>query len=30
MELIEILKQVKPTWFLGTPRVWEKIQEKLM
>ncbi len=23
------MKQVRPTYFMGVPRVWEKIQEKL-
>ena len=28
--LINTLKEVRPTRFLGVPRVWEKIQEKMM
>jgi long-chain-fatty-acid--CoA ligase ACSBG len=24
------LKEVKPTFFFGVPRVWEKIQEKMV
>jgi len=24
------LKEVKPTMFLGVPRVWEKVQEKMV
>ena len=27
--LVETLKEVKPTLFLGVPRVWEKINEKM-
>jgi len=26
----ESLKEVRPTIFLGVPRVWEKMQEKMM
>jgi len=29
-KLGEILKEVRPTAFLGVPRVWEKIQEKMV
>lgn len=28
--LIETLREVQPTRFLGVPRVWEKIQEKML
>ena len=28
--LVETLKEVRPTIMLGVPRVWEKIQEKMM
>ncbi len=28
--LVETLKEVEPTVFFGVPRVWEKIQEKMM
>lgn len=28
--LVDYLKEVKPTYFLGVPRVYEKIQEKMM
>jgi len=28
--LINTLKEVRPTRFLGVPRVWEKVQEKMM
>uniref|UniRef100_A0A3Q3J2S7 long-chain-fatty-acid--CoA ligase n=1 Tax=Monopterus albus TaxID=43700 RepID=A0A3Q3J2S7_MONAL len=27
--LVTTLKEVRPTWFLGVPRVWEKMQEKM-
>ena len=27
--LVDTLKQVRPTLFLGVPRVWEKIEEKM-
>jgi long-subunit acyl-CoA synthetase (AMP-forming) len=29
-KLGEALRDVRPTYFLGVPRVWEKIQEKIM
>lgn len=28
--LVETLKEALPTVFLGVPRVWEKMQEKMM
>ncbi len=28
--LTETLKEVQPTLFFGVPRVWEKIQEKMV
>ena len=28
--LVNTLKEALPTVFLGVPRVWEKIQEKMM
>ena len=28
--LVETLKEVKPTYFFGVPRVWEKIHEKML
>ncbi|XP_053156809.1 long-chain-fatty-acid--CoA ligase ACSBG2 isoform X2 [Hemicordylus capensis] len=28
--LVETLKEVRPTAFMGVPRVWEKMQEKMM
>lgn len=28
--LVETLKEARPTAFLGVPRVWEKIQEKML
>jgi len=28
--LVDTLKEVEPTMFLGVPRVYEKIQEKMM
>lgn len=28
--LVNTLKEIKPTLFLGVPRVWEKIYEKMM
>ncbi len=27
--IVETLNEVKPTSFLGVPRVWEKMQEKI-
>lgn len=27
--LVDILREVKPTIFLGVPRIWEKMQEKI-
>jgi len=29
-KLGEILREVRPTAFLGVPRVWEKIQERMV
>jgi long-chain-fatty-acid--CoA ligase ACSBG len=27
--LVDTLREVRPTWFMGVPRVWEKIEEKM-
>lgn len=27
--LVETLQECRPTFFLGVPRVWEKIEEKM-
>jgi long-subunit acyl-CoA synthetase (AMP-forming) len=29
-KLLDTLKEVRPTYFVGVPRVWEKIQQKMM